>query len=147
MGNSFEITVVAGSAYYANECIDAAVNEIRRIEKLLTTFDDNSQTNAINKMAGIQPVKTDQEVFRLIQRSIRISDITQGAFDITYGSIDKRFWNFDASMTSLPSAKAAKLSVRLIDYRCKTLRENGPLKVAASTETCRVRERGCTLRN
>jgi thiamine biosynthesis lipoprotein len=34
-------------------------------------------------------------MFELIQRSKRISDITQGAFDISYGSIDKKLWNFD----------------------------------------------------
>jgi thiamine biosynthesis lipoprotein len=40
-----------------------------------------------------------------------------GAFDITYGSIDKRLWNFDQNMTSLPDPETAKKMVRLIDYR------------------------------
>jgi thiamine biosynthesis lipoprotein ApbE len=94
MGNRFEISVVADEEYRANECIAQAVNEIRRIEKLLTTFDESSQTNLINRNAGIAPVKVDKEVFDLIQRSQKISQITQGSFDITYGSIDKKLWNF-----------------------------------------------------
>ena len=57
------------------------------------------------------------KVFKLIERSKRISNITQGAFDITYGSIDKRLWNFDKTMTSLPDPKLAKQMVRLINYR------------------------------
>src|SRR4051812_1296121 len=93
MGNSFEITVVADNETWAQEKIALAVLEIQRIEKLLTTFDDSSQTNQINKHAGIRPVQVDREVFDLIERSIKISNLTDGAFDITYGSVDKRLWN------------------------------------------------------
>lgn len=117
MGNRFEITVVSNNAEWAEERIDDAVVEISRIEKLLTTFNENSQTAAINRMAGIEPVKVDKEVFDLIYRSLKISSLTQGAFDITYGSIDKSLWNFDVNMTSLPSKETAKRMVRLINYR------------------------------
>jgi len=84
---------------------------------LLTTFDENSQTNLINKYAGERPVKVDREVFDIISRSKRISEITQGAFDISYGSVDKRLWNFDKEMTSLPDPAVAAKMVRLINYR------------------------------
>jgi FAD:protein FMN transferase len=117
MGNRFEITVVAADKHFAAQCIEDAFEEIRRIEKLFTTYNDNSQVNAINQMAGIAPVKVDREVFDLIVRSKRISDLTQGAFDITYGSINKRLWNFDQTMTELPDAETAKRMVRLINYR------------------------------
>jgi len=117
MGNRFEISVVAESIEEADRLIDAAVAEISRIEELLTTFKDTSQTNQINEMAGIRPVKVDREVIDLIQRSIRISNLTQGAFDITYGSVDKRFWNFDTNMRALPDREVALQSVRLINYR------------------------------
>ena len=117
MGNHFSISVAAEDETFAYRCIDSAVDEIRRIERLLTTFDETSQTNRINANAGIQPVTVDQEVIDLIERSVRISGITQGAFDISYGSIDKRFWNFDQTMTELPSREAAKEAVRLINYK------------------------------
>jgi thiamine biosynthesis lipoprotein len=116
MGNRFEITVVGDDEQVALERIDEAVEEIRRIERLLTTFDDNSQVNLINRHAGVKPVKVDREVIDLIQRSKRISAITQGAFDISYGSVDKRLWNFDKTMNSLPDAATAKKLVRLINY-------------------------------
>lgn len=117
MGNMFELTVVSDREEFAYESIQKAVNEITRIEKLFTTFDDASQTNQINVQAGIAPVKVDKEVFNLIDRSIRISEITDGAFDISYGSIDKSLWNFDRTLRELPSLATAKAMVRLINYR------------------------------
>lgn len=117
MGNRFEISVVSDDKDWADCRIDEAVDEIRRIESLLTTYNDSSQVNQVNKNAGICPVEVDREVLELIERSKRISSLTQGAFDITYGSIDKRLWNFDREMTSLPDADTAKLLVRLINYR------------------------------
>jgi FAD:protein FMN transferase len=117
MGNHFELSVVGNREDGALERIDAGVKEIQRIERLLTTFSEDSETSLINSHAGIAPVKVSQEVFDLIERCDRLSRITQGAFDITYGSIDKRLWNFDPSMTSLPDEKTAKKMVRLIDFR------------------------------
>src|SRR5688572_7487252 len=116
MGNTFEFTVVCGNKDRADEKIALAIAEVRRIEKLFTTFDENSQTNRINQMAGIDAVKVDREVFELIKRSLKIAAVTDGAFDITYGSIDKRLWNFDSSMTQLPDEATASNMVRLINY-------------------------------
>ena len=117
MGNHFEITVVASDEKWANEKIDLAVNEMQRIEKLLTTYAADSETNLINEHAGIAPVKVSEEIIALIERAIRISSVTQGAFDISYGSVDKSLWNFDTTMTSLPTREIAKQSVRLINYK------------------------------
>lgn len=114
MGNRFEISVIGPNEKWCNEKIDLAVQEIKRIEFLLTTFSETSITYQINENAGIQPIKVPEEVFNLIERCQMISQITQGAFDITYGSIDKKFWNFDIKMTSLPSKEEAKKSVELI---------------------------------
>jgi thiamine biosynthesis lipoprotein len=117
MGNHFELSAVADNETSANAKIDAGINEIKRIEQLLTTFSDDSETNHINQNAGIVPVAVSRETFNLIRRSLSISQITQGAFDITYGSIDKRLWNFDQNMTALPDKNTAQQMVRLINYR------------------------------
>ncbi len=117
MGNCFTFTVLAHDESWAYKCIDAAVNEIQRIENLLTTFNDTSQTSLINRYAGIMPVEVDREVYNIIERSLKISTLTQGAFDITYGSVDKSLWNFDKTMTTLPDPAVAKQYVRLINYR------------------------------
>jgi thiamine biosynthesis lipoprotein len=117
MGNNFEVIVVAQNTQWANERINNAIAEIKRIENLLTTFSENSETSRINANAGTAAVRVSGEVFALIERSIRISSLTDGAFDISYGSLDKSLWNFDRSMTSLPDPKTARLMVKLIDYR------------------------------
>lgn len=117
MGNRFEFTVIAADAHSGQKAIDAAIAEVSRIEDLFSTFKESSQTSLINTNAGIQPVKVVPEMIQLIQRAVKISALTQGAFDITYGSIDKSLWNFDTNMTSLPDAKTALQSVSLIDYQ------------------------------
>jgi thiamine biosynthesis lipoprotein len=117
MGNHFELSVVAADAYWARQRIEAGVKEIRRIEALLTTFNDQSETNRINENAGVEPVVVSPEIIQLIERARKISDVTQGAFDITYGSVDKSLWNFDTHMTRLPDKKTAKKSVKLINYK------------------------------
>jgi thiamine biosynthesis lipoprotein len=117
MGNRFEFTVQGEDEAVAQSHIDAAIGEVQRIEKLLTTFSEESQTAVVNRQAGIAPVEVDKEVFGLIKRSLAISSVTQGAFDISYGSIDKRFWNFDQQMTALPSKEAAREAVKLINYK------------------------------
>lgn len=117
MGNQFELTAVSDNELLAEEALDAGITEIQRIEKLLTTFTEDSQTAEINRNAGKRAVRVDAEVFALIERSLKISRLTQGAFDISYGSVDKKLWNFDTSMTALPDSEIAKKSVRLINYR------------------------------
>jgi thiamine biosynthesis lipoprotein len=137
MGNHFEFSAVSSDETKANECIELAIQEVRRLEQLLTTFDESSQTNRINSAAGIEAVRVDKEVFDLIDRSLKISALTQGAFDITYGSIDKSLWNFDTTMNALPDQAKAKSMVRLINYRHVILNR--------SEETVYLRDRGMRI--
>lgn len=116
MGNRFEFTVIAENKEIGNQAIEQAITEVKRIEELLSTFKTSSQANEINDQAGIKPVKVDREVLQLISRANKISAITDGAFDITYGSIDKSLWNFDLKMTSLPDQETALKTVDLINY-------------------------------
>lgn len=117
MGNRFEFTLIVDDVIFGENAIDLAIEEIKRIEELLSTFKENSQTNQINDAAGLAPVRVDLEVLELIERSKKISTITDGAFDISYGSIDKSLWNFDVNMKALPDATVALKSVALIDFQ------------------------------
>lgn len=116
MGSRFEITVTASDVNSANEYIDLAVAEITRIEKLISSWDPSSQTSLINTNAGIKPVSVDPELYNLIQRSLKISEITDGAFDISYASMDK-IWKFDGSMAEMPSVEEIKNSVSNVGYQ------------------------------
>ena len=117
MGNHFEISLVAEEEELANEWIQQAFNHIKEIEYLLTTYSETSDLYRINAAAGIEPVVVQKETFDIIERSLQISALTQGAFDISYGSVDKRLWNFDVHQNELPDPETAKKMVRLINYR------------------------------
>lgn len=122
MGSRFDITIIANNDNEANNYIDIAIEEITRIEKLISSWDSNSQTSLINKNAGIKPVKVDKELFNLIKRAISISKLTDGAFDITYASMDK-IWKFDGNMTKMPSDEIIKQSVAKVGYQNIILNE------------------------
>jgi len=68
-------------------------------------------------------IKVDKEVFDLIDRSIKISELTSGAFDISYASMDK-IWKFDGSMTKKPSEDEIRKSVEKIGYQKIILNES-----------------------
>ena len=116
MGSDFEITVVAYSQEKANRQIGVAIDEIKRIENLISSWKESSQTSSINKNAGIAPVKISEELFGLIQRALQISKLTDGAFDISYASMDK-LWKYDGSMTQMPSKEAIKKSVAKVGFK------------------------------
>jgi thiamine biosynthesis lipoprotein len=116
MGTRFEITVVAPNEEIGYINIDEAVSEIQRIEKIISSWDESSETSLVNKNAGIKPVKVSPELFGLIERSIRISALTDGAFDITYASMDQ-IWKFDGSMKAMPNESDIKKSIAKIGYQ------------------------------
>ena len=116
LGSPFEISVVASDSIKANEYSNLAINEVKRIENLISDWIPTTQISEINKNAGIQPVKVDEEVFDLVERAIKISKLTNGAFDISYASMDK-IWKFDGSMKEMPTPEAIKKSVEKIGYQ------------------------------
>lgn len=116
MGSRFDITVVASNEKEGNEYLDSAIFEITRIEKLISSWDLNSETSLINKHSGIKPIKVDKELFDLIERSIAISKLTNGAFDISYASMD-RIWNYDGSMRKMPSEEEISNSIKKVGYQ------------------------------
>jgi len=116
MGSRFDITVVASNEKEGNKYIDSAIFEIARIEKLISSWDVNSETSLINKFSGIKPIKVDKELFDLIERSIAISTLTNGAFDISYASMD-RIWKYDGTMREMPSEEKISSSIKKVGYQ------------------------------
>lgn len=116
MGSRFEISVVAENEVQSSNYIQIAIDEIVRIEKLISEWDPNSQVSEINRQAGAKAVKVDKELFELIKRSIQISKLTQGAFDISFASMDK-IWKYDGSMKLMPTSDEIKKSVEKIGFQ------------------------------
>lgn len=116
MGGRFDITIVGKDSLESEQNIDAVIAEITRIENLISDWKPDSQVSQVNQNAGIKPIKVDREVFQLTQRAIKLSEITNGGFDVSFAAMD-RIWKFDGSMTEMPSAEAIKKSVEKVGYK------------------------------
>jgi thiamine biosynthesis lipoprotein len=116
MGGRFDISIVAKDSLTAEQNINEVIAEITRIENLISDWKPDSQVSQVNQNAGIKPIKVDREVFELAQRALKLSEITNGGFDVSFAAMD-RIWKFDGSMTEMPSAEAIKKSVEKVGYK------------------------------
>lgn len=116
MGSRFAFTAVGYEKEKCIEAIHAAELEVIRIEKLISSWDENSQTHEVNSNAGVKPVKVDIELFNLIERSKKVSALTNGFFDVSYASIDK-VWDFTKTDVQVPSESEIENSVAKINYQ------------------------------
>lgn len=123
MGGPFEITVVSTNEDLGYINIQEAIGEIARIEKLISSWDKNSETYLINENAGIKPVKVSLELYKLIERCKQISEITNGAFDISYAALDN-LWDFKGTMSSIPTKQKIKEAVARVNYNAIQLDES-----------------------
>ena len=113
-----------------------AVAEVKRIENLISDWIPTTQISQVSKNSGIQPVKVDKEVYDLVERAIKVSQLTSGAFDISYASMDK-IWKFDGSMKAMPTPEAIKQSVARIGYQ--------KIVLDAKAQTIYLKEKGMKL--
>lgn len=116
MGSKFDIILVAQDSLAAENHIDTVISEITRIENLISEWKPESEVSEVNRNAGVRPVRVSREVFELTKRAIYYSQITEGAFDISFAAMDK-IWRFDGSMKELPSPEAVKKSVEKVGYK------------------------------
>lgn len=116
MGSRFEITVVAETQVSADHAIAQAYAEIERIEAMISSWRPDSFTSAVNRNAGVQAVVVPTELYDLIARSLKVSRLTSGAFDITFASFG-RLWDFKADPPQLPSAEALAIAKQGVGYQ------------------------------
>lgn len=123
MGSAFEFILLAEEDR-GNQLLDRCVEEVRRIESLLTEFSETSRTSLINNAAGIRPVKVDDEVYQLIKRCKDLSKLTQGAFDITAAAF-RGLYQFKKVTAKLPSEDLIKERLELVGYEKIKLQGDG----------------------
>ncbi|MEO7213504.1 FAD:protein FMN transferase [Mucilaginibacter sp.] len=116
MGSRWQISIVAKDSISAEQNIDTVIAEVTRIEYLISDWKPQTQVSQVNANAGIRPVKVDREVFELTKRGLHLSQITSGAFDISFAAMD-RIWKFDGSMKAMPTPEAIKRSVEKVGYK------------------------------
>jgi FAD:protein FMN transferase len=61
----------------------------------------------INRQAGVAPVEVPKELANLVRRSIKVSALTDGAFDITFHTVG-RLWNFKSRTAPVPAKEAIR---------------------------------------
>lgn len=116
MGSYFSITVVDKDSISAKKNIQLAVDEIDRIENLISEWRENTPISQVNNHSGFKPIAVPKEVFDLTDRAIYYSKISHGAFDISIASLD-RIWRFDGTMETKPTPEMVRNSVKLVGYQ------------------------------
>ena len=118
MGSFFEFILVdsLSNENQVWETIGLCIDEVNRIERLISEWINASEVSMINENAGIKPVKVNTELYQLIERSIQIGHLTQGAFDITFHALDG-LWKFDGSQTKPPDSTSILQALNLIGYK------------------------------
>lgn len=86
---------------------EEAIAEIHRIESALSLFQPGSEISAVNRDAATEPVRVTPEVYRLIEHAIVLSQLTQGAFDITVAPL-LRVWGFHQGAGERPNPEELK---------------------------------------
>lgn len=121
MGTVVEISVSGPDAARLPPGVDAAYREMSRLSDMMNHYDPHSVVSAINDAAGRQDVAAPRELREVLAMARAVSIRTEGAFDITVGSL--RGWRFNPNSPQMPTAEDVARQQPLIDYRDVTVDE------------------------
>ncbi len=114
MGTRVEIQIWAESDAAARPLLLAGMAEFDRIESWMSTYRQDSEISRVNRLAAREPVAVSPELFGIVQKSLELSALSDGAFDITFDSVGQ-LYDFRAGVH--PDAAAIRRSLPAIDYR------------------------------
>jgi thiamine biosynthesis lipoprotein len=103
MGTIFTLYLYASSEQQAHALAESAFEEVDRVDSLLSNYKPTSELSRINREAATTAVITDPETFAFLQTSLQWSARTNGAFDITVGSLMKA-WGFFRAQGRIPTS-------------------------------------------
>lgn len=116
MGTIVSMAVVSQDARLAYAALDAAFDEMARLEAMMSAFRKDSELHRLNEEASRHPVTVSHELFQVIELSLHISQVTRGAFDITVGPL-MDLWRFYKNEKTLPSSQALQDVLSRVGYR------------------------------
>ena len=114
MGTEISVYLWHDDPAIGRQAVDAIFDEVARLDQLMSTYIEESQISEINRNAADGPVDTGDELFELILRSLDISLLTRGAFDITYDSVGQ---HYDFRAGTRPDEETIADEIQRIDYR------------------------------
>jgi thiamine biosynthesis lipoprotein len=100
--------------------ITSVFDDMKRIDRLMSTWKEDTEISLVNREAGKHPVKIQAELFRLLQDSVKYSELTRGAFDITYASVG---YLYDFKRHLRPDQAAIAAALPGINFRHMVLDE------------------------
>jgi thiamine biosynthesis lipoprotein len=132
MGSFFAVVLHGPEHDALQRAADAAFEEARRLDRLLSNYIPASEWSAVNRDAAARPVKVSAELFDLLQECASYHRRSGGAFDITVGPLMK-VWKFYKGEGALPRppdvtgalARVGMRHVRL-DRAARTVRFDRP---------------------
>jgi thiamine biosynthesis lipoprotein len=114
MGTVVRIELWIDNRKAGQAAIAAVMDEMRRVDRLMSTYKEDSKISLVNRRAATEPVTVSRELLELLARSLRMSELTDGAFDITYASAGHLY---DFHRKVKPSADALAAALPAINYR------------------------------
>ena len=116
MGTTVETTARSTDINFCKQALLAAYKEMQRVEDLLSCEKDSSEISAINRSAGIRPVKVSYETLDMLKRAKTYCKKYNGIFDVTIGPLSN-LWGFSEDKEIvLPKDKIIKKLTKLINY-------------------------------
>src|SRR5688572_4007859 len=114
MGTSCSVELWSEDRAKGEAAISSVFDDMRRIDRLMSTWKEDTEISQVNREAGKHPVKISEEFFRLLQKSVHYSELTHGAFDITYASVG---YLYDFKKGVHPDQQAIDASLPGINWR------------------------------
>ena len=87
MGTRITVELWADDSAKGEQAIDAVLDEMRHIDETMSTYKPTSEVSQVNDKAADGPMHISKELFDLLVTARQYSEITEGAFDITYASV------------------------------------------------------------
>ncbi len=116
MAGEFEISFDGSRYPQGTAAALDALDEIQRIERLLSVFLPDSRVQYINKVAAFEAVPLDEELFRLIEFALELSRETAGAVDITSTPLWK-LWGFARHDPRVPTESEIAAALQTVGGR------------------------------
>jgi thiamine biosynthesis lipoprotein len=113
MGTRISMELWADDPALAERAIEAVLAEMRRVDELMSTYKPTSELSKVNAEAAVHPVAVTPELFELLETSLEYSEITEGAFDITYASVG---YLYDFRKHVHPTEQAIEQALPAINY-------------------------------
>ena len=114
MGTAIYVELWHPDQQAGERAIDAVIDEMHRIDRLMSTYKPDSEISRVNDLAATEPVPVSDELKNLILESLALSELTGGAFDITYASVGH---HYDFRKRQRPDDATIEEALPAVDYR------------------------------